>query len=129
MIVKLLKKLMILMVVSLVFYGIEIVVALLISGRLDTSLQDIMTMEGIVVTVVGLIASMKGASSGASFSGMASNVGDMTSFANLQHVRLERGGDSYQKSFLQNAIVEYGLFRFAIIVSGLLMLLGSWIFF
>ncbi len=128
-IVKLLKKLLAILTVSLMFLGIEIGVAFLISGRTDTPLQDIMTMIGIVVGAVGILASMKGASSGASISGMGSKNSDMAAFSNLQHVRLEREGDSYQKNFFQNAVVEYGLIRFSILTSGIMMVLCSWIFF
>ena len=126
---KLLKKLLFLLVVSLIFLGIEVGVAFLISGRSDTPLQDIMTMEGIVVGAVGILASMKGASSGASISGIGSENSDMAAFNSLQHVRLEREGDSYRKNFFQNAVIEFGLFRFAVMFSGLLMILCSLIFF
>jgi hypothetical protein len=124
-----LKKLLILLGVSLVFLGIEIGVAYLIFSRSETPLQDILTMEGIVVGAVGMLASMKGASSGASISGIGSKYSDMAAFNNLQHVRLEREGDSYQKNFFQNAVVEYGLIRFAIMISGLMLLFCSFIFF
>ncbi len=127
--VKLLKKLLLLLAVSFVFLGIETGVAFLIEGRSDTTLQDIMTMEGIVVGAVGMLASMKGASSGASISGIGSKHSDMAAFSNLQHVRLEREGDTYQKNFFQNAVVEYGLIRLAIIISGFMLLLCSFVFF
>lgn len=126
---KLLKKLMLLLAVSLVFLGIETVVAMLITGRYDTTLQDVMTMEGVVVAAIGMLASMKGSSSGASISGIGSKNSDMAAFANLQHVRLEREGDSYRKNFFKNGVVEFGLFRLSILISGLMMILCSWIFF
>lgn len=128
-IIKGLKKLLMLLGVSLGFLAIEAGVAYFISVSYDTSLQDVMTMEGIVVGIVGMLASMKGSSSGASYGGMASNVGDMTSLGNLQTVRLEREGDSYRKNFFKNSIVEYGLFRMALMISGLLLIFCSLIFF
>jgi hypothetical protein len=124
-----LKKLLVLLAISLVFLGIEAGIALLISYRSDNTLQDIMTMEGILVAAVGIFASMKGASSGASIGGIGSKHSDMGAFNNLQHVRLEREGDSYRKNFFKTSVVEFGLFRVALIISGLLMVLSSWIFF
>ncbi len=126
---RLLKKLLILLAVSLVFLGAETGIAFYIYARYHSSLQDVMTMMGIVVGGIGILATMKGASSGASFGGMGSNVGDMAALGNLQHVRLEREGDSYAKNFFRNGVVEYGLFRMAFLLSGLMLLLCSWIFF
>lgn len=128
-VLKLLKKLLVLLVISLVFLGIEVGIAILISYRSDTTLQDIMTIEGILVAAVGILASMKGASSGASIGGIGSKHSDMAAFNNLQHVRLEREGDSYRKNFFKTSVVEFGLFRIAAIFSGLLMVFCSWNFF
>ena len=122
------KKALFLLLLSLIYLGIGIVVAILIAKRFDNNLQDVMTCEGLLVIVVGALMSMKGNPSGVNISNFGTNSANMTSFLDNEVTSLERKNNPYNKDYFRNNVIEMAFGNLVFLIGGSLIFLFSIIF-
>ena len=118
---KLLKKILFLLIYSLIFFGIGCVVAIAISNRFNYKLQDVMSYEGLILILIGILFSMKGSPSGTNFNGIGLSNENAISFQNLEVTRQERESNTYYKDFFKNNVVELAFSNLTFILSGIIM--------
>lgn len=116
------KKAILLIVVSLIYFVIGYLAALLISNQFNYSLQTVMSYEGIILIIIGIFASMKGNPSGVDFSGIGQSNENGISFSNLETTRLERENNPYYKDYFKNNIVKFAFGNLAILLGGILII-------
>jgi len=126
---KILKKFLYLLLFSLVYVGIGYVIGILISNRFDYALQEVLSYEGLILLIIGILFSMKGNPSGSSISGVGQNNANAMSFYDLEVTRLERESNPYHKDFLKNNIVVFAFSNLSIILGGILIIASTMIFF
>jgi hypothetical protein len=114
---------------GLILMGIGIGVAILIANKSSNSLPDVMFMEGIVVLVIGILASMKGNPSGGNISRVGMNNPNLVNFMDLETTRIERETTNYYDEFRKHAIVEFGFSSITLIFGGVFLILVSILFF
>lgn len=117
-----LKKTILLLVFSLIYFVIGYLAALLISKQFNYSLQTVMSYEGIALIIIGILTSMKGNPSGVDFSGIGQNNENGISFSNLETTRLERENNPYYKDYFKNNIVQFVFGNLAILIGGILII-------
>ncbi|MEG0691849.1 MAG: hypothetical protein RR444_02080 [Oscillospiraceae bacterium] len=122
---KVLKKILFLLLFSIIILGIGYLIALIISTSAKSSMSDIMCYEGILAVIIGVFLCMKGNPSGLSISGMGQSNPQYISFQNLEVTRIEREQHPYYKDFFKNAVVEFAFSGVTIILSGIFMLIIS----
>lgn len=122
------KKALFLLLFSLIYLGIGIVAAILISNKFDYNMQDVMAYEGLIILVIGIMMSMKGNPSGASISRMGSTDANLSSYLNNEIVRQEREINPYHKAFLKNNVVEFAFSNLSFILGGIFIILFCLIF-
>lgn len=123
-----LKKLLCVVLIGFIIFGIGLVIAYWITDHYDSSLQEVVFMEGLLILIIGILASMKGNPSGSSISGIGLKNENAMSFQNLEATRLERERNPYDKNFLKNSIVEFVFSSVALMIGGA-MLMGYCILF
>jgi len=126
---KILKKFLYLLLFSLVYVGIGYVIGILISNRFDYALQEVLSYQGLILLIIGILISMKGNPSGASISGIGQNNANAMSFYDLEVTRLEREANPYHKDYLKNNIVVFAFSNLSIILGGILIIASVMIFF
>lgn len=114
---------------SLVYVGLGFGIAVLISSRSKYNLQDAMSMEGLILVIVGILMSMKGNPSGADISRAGQKDFLNTSYYNFEITRQERENKPFHKEFLNNNIVEFAFGRLTLIFGGISLLVASVVFF
>lgn len=86
-------------------------------------MQDTMTIEGIVIAVLGAMSMMEGNPSGISLQGMGSKGAQFHSQMLLETVRYEREKTDYYKNFLKHSVVQLSFGGLTIVIGGILTLL------
>ena len=120
-----LRKILFAMLYSLILFGLGFVAAILISNGFDYNLVDVLSYEGLIFIIIGILVSMKGGPSGASINAMGQSDPNAMIYRNLEVARIERENTPYHKNFLRNSIVEFGIGRIALIVSGVFILIST----
>ena len=122
------KKALFLLLFSLIYLGIGFIVAILISNKFSYNLQDVMTYEGLIIILIGILMSMKGNPSGISISRIGNNDASMTSYLNNEITRQEREINSYHKDYFKNNVVEFAFSNLAFILGGIFIITFGAIF-
>lgn len=120
-----LKRLLLILCFSLIMFIIGVLVAFLIYYFSKYRIENILFYEGIIITIIGVLMSLKGNPSGLSVGSIGQNNTAQVSFQNLEVTRLEREINPYHKNFSKNNIVTFGLINITIILSGILILILS----
>lgn len=119
------KGILLFFLYSLVFLGIGYLIAILISGNSNYSLQDVMFFEGILSIVIGLMLSMKGNPSGVSLHALGRKDAQYISNENLEASKMERTSTNYYKNFLKHSIIEFTHSSLVLVISGIFLILLS----
>lgn len=120
------RSLLFLALFSLIFLGIGYAAALMIAKRSESSLQDILFCEGLIVLILGAMMSVKGNPSGLSLWSLGRS-SQYSAYVNLEVTRMERESTGYFKNFLKHSVVEFAFSNVTIIVSGLLIIAASFL--
>lgn len=107
---------------SIILFGIGLLIALLISSKSGQKLYDILTYEGLLIIIIGILLAMKGNPSGINISGIGSENAQGISYHNLEVTRAERENQPYHKNFLKSNILQFKYYHIALLVSGLMMI-------
>ena len=119
---KIINRLLILLLFSLILYGIGILAGGLIANNTNKKMYDILTYEGVLLIVIGIFMSMKGSPSGTNFNGIGSENAQGISYLNLEATRLERETKPYHKEYFKNNILHFSFYNIVFILSGLLLI-------
>lgn len=112
------KKVLLMLVFSVLFLGIGYLAALFISNRNGYFVQDVLFFEGLIVLIIGVILSMGKGS--VNFWGLS-----RTNLAQIEIDRMERKSPGYNEDFLKHSAVKFAYSSLTIIFSGLLLVLLS----
>lgn len=119
------RKIIISLIISVIFAIIGYIIAIPISNYFHDSIKDVMFLEGLAVTIIGLIASVQGNPSGINLMRLGDKTGEWSDHANLETTRRERESTNYFKNFTKHSIVNFTLNRLTIVLAGILMILFS----
>jgi ABC-type multidrug transport system fused ATPase/permease subunit len=126
---KILKKILFLLLFSILYLAIGYVAAILISNQFHYKLQDVMFMVGFLLFIIGILMSMKGNPSGTSFSGIGQKNVNAISNLDLEITRMEREIKPYHKDYYKNNVVEFAFDNLTFLLGGVLIIISSIIFF
>lgn len=121
---KILKRLVIILVFSLILLGVGYIIALLISNQFGYNLPDVIFYEGLIVTIIGLLLTMKGNAAGLSFGGNGPSYINSLSYIFLETTKPEGEDISYHKEIFNNT-VRFGLSNFTFLLGGIFLILFS----
>lgn len=123
------KKILFLLIFSILYLAIGYVAAILISNHFHYKLQDVLFLVGFLLFLLGILMSMKGNPSGTSFSGIGQKNVTAISNLDLEVTRMEREINPYHKDFYKNNIVEFAFSNLTVLFGGVLLITSSIIFF
>lgn len=121
----LLKQSLLILCFSLIIFLIGLLISFLICYFKNCKLENILFYEGIIVTIIGVLMSLRGNPSGSNIGSIGQNNATQVSFENLEVTRLEREMNPYHKGFRKNNIVTLGVINITIILSGIFLLISS----
>ncbi|NLZ82863.1 MAG: hypothetical protein GX915_04270 [Clostridiales bacterium] len=122
-----LKKLLKLIIFSTIYLVLGYVIALIISRNNNKEVTDILTYEGVILLLIGILTSMKGNPSGISISGIGRQDHSIHSYIDNEITRQERENRPYHKGFSKNNITEFAFANVTFILGGILILILSYI--
>jgi hypothetical protein len=111
------KKLLVVLVYSIIIFGAGSLIGLLIANRLHTSLQETLGMEAILFVVIGIMLSMKG-NPFTSIRGMGEQSVNAITMGQLETASTENRITEYNKNFLKHHISEFHVLNLGLIVGG-----------
>ena len=114
-------KLLFILLYSIILLAVGLLIGVIITKTSDQKLYDILTYEGLLLAVIGIIMSMKGSPSGTNGDDNAQDISNPHSEA----TRIQRMMNRYRKNFYQKRINHFTFYSLVLIVSGLLMLAAS----
>ena len=106
---------------GLLLAGAGVGIGLLIAGRYNYAVQDVMFMEGVALVILGLLLSMKGNPSGVGVSSWGMQNSNAVNYVNLDVTVSERKITNYYNKFRKHAIVEFAFGRVALILGGIIL--------
>ncbi len=116
-----LRKVALHAVFGLLLALVGMVVGLLIAGHYEQNVQNVMFVEGVILVIVGIMASMKGNPSIAGLKGLDVRDATVVNRMNLETTVMERDITNYYKNFRKQAVVEYGFGRMTLIFGGVIL--------
>ncbi|MBE5966425.1 MAG: hypothetical protein E7255_05590 [Lachnospiraceae bacterium] len=119
---RILKKFLLVLLFGFCYLGIGYAAGLLISRQFNCRIEDVMTYEGILLTFLGILSSMRGNPSGMNINGIGQDNANMISYLSNEVTRQERERNPYNKDFHRNNIVSFVFGGLTLIVGGLLLL-------
>lgn len=128
-VIKVLRKTSIIILSSLVIFGIGYGISVAIATQFGYALQDVLSYGGIILLILGVLMSMKGSPNGMSISRIGSNDENLSSYLNNEITSQDRQSNPYYKNYFKNNIVTVSLSNLTFIISGVLLLLCTVIFF
>jgi hypothetical protein len=123
-----LRKASIMSIIGLVFAGVGMGVAWFIAEQTEYKLQDVAFVEGVIVIVIGLLASMKGNPSGLGLSSWGAKSSPQINFWNLEATVQERESTDYYNNFRNHSVVEFLFGRVTFILGGIFLVAISILF-
>lgn len=120
---KLIKKILLLLLFSLVYMGIGFIVAILISNRFDYNLQDVMTYEGFILILIGIALSMKGNPSGMNLNGIGQSDDNALSYLNYEVTRQDRESNPNYKDYFKSNVVVFAFSNLTFILGGIFIII------
>ncbi|HWT27176.1 MAG TPA: hypothetical protein VN131_04490 [Mobilitalea sp.] len=126
---KSIKKMLLLLFYSLILFGLGYALALFISYRFNYTMQDVLSYEGIIILIIGVLMSMKGNPSGVSMRGIGQNNVNAVTYDNLETTRIERDITDYHKNFMKHSVVEFAFSNITVILGGIFIILFTLLFY
>lgn len=120
------QKITISVLIGGIFVICGYVIAIPISKYMQDSIQDVMFLEGLAVTVIGLMATIQGDPIGISLMGLGDKAGGIHENINLETTMKERSSTDYIKNFTKQAIVDFTPNRLTVVLGGILTMLFAW---
>jgi ABC-type multidrug transport system fused ATPase/permease subunit len=126
---RILRKILFLLIFSILYLAIGYVAAILISNHFHYKLQDVLFIVGFLLFLLGILMSMKGNPSGTSFSGIGQKNVNAISNLDLEVTRMEREINPYHKDYYKNNVVEFAFGNLTFLLGGVLIITSSILFF
>lgn len=122
-------RILLLMLFGLLYFAIAYGIGVFLSQKLGYPLENVLTYEGIILTFVGILASMKGRPSGINLNNVGRENASITAYLNNEITRQEREMHPYHKDFYKNNIVKFAFGNLTFIIGGLLLLAFVFIYY
>ncbi len=119
------QKIILSFLYSLIYLAIGLLLAFLIFYIKDFHLVDILSVEGIILVLIGLLMTLKGNPSGINISNIGSENSAQTSFVDNEITAVDRNSRPYQNGFFKNNIVEFGFGNITILLGGVWLVLAA----
>ncbi|ROR29212.1 hypothetical protein EDD66_103148 [Mobilisporobacter senegalensis] len=123
-----LKKILTLVILSLIFSIIIYVIAIFISKQFNYNIQDILFGGGLILIIIGGLMSIHGNPSGASLWGLGQSNAQYTSFLNLEAKKEENKIEDTRSHLLKNSIKKSRHINIIFIISGLFLIIYNQFF-
>jgi len=115
------RKMLFLVLCSVIYAGLGLLAAILISNNYSYLLQDVLFIEGIILIIVGAAVSLKGNPSALSLHGLGQKT-NFATYVNHEQAREESKSADYHKKFPGNSLVKLIFSNLTFIGSGLLLI-------
>lgn len=122
-------RIILLILCGLLYSAIAYSLGVFLSHKFGYSIDNVLTYEGIILTLIGIFASMKGHPSGINLNHIGRESASITAYLNNEITRQEREMNPYHKDFYKNNIVKLAFGNLTFIVGGLLILAFVLIFY
>lgn len=122
---KIIKKITISLVLSIIFVAIGYLIAFLISNYYHTNFKNVMFLEGLATTLITVLFSIQGNPSGINLHGLGQETPQYSAYANLETTRMERESTNYFKNFKNHSVVKLTFNSLTIVFGGILIILFS----
>ncbi|WP_234123580.1 hypothetical protein [Clostridium hydrogenum] len=119
---KMVKRIFILLIMSIIFLIIGYLIATFISNCVDDSIKDVMLLEGIATVLITLACITKGDSLNLNIEGLG--VGDKT-HATLEAIKQERDLKWNFSNLKNNSTIKLAFNSLSILLGGIFMILFS----
>ena len=113
------------LIISIVVLAIGLLIALPISKYAHASYNDVVFIEGIIITVFSLYFSIQGNPSGLNLQGLGSENAQCTAYSNIETTRRERNFTDYFKNFEKHSVLNLTFRKLAIVFGGILLITSS----
>ncbi|NLK27651.1 MAG: hypothetical protein GX306_04820 [Clostridiales bacterium] len=117
-----LEKVILLLLFGIIYLGIGYLVGIFLSHQFNYKLENVLTYEGVILLIIGILASMKGRPSGINLNGFGQSNANINSYLNNEILRQEREMDPYHKNFHKNNIVKFAFGNLTFIIGGIFIL-------
>lgn len=124
---KLFKKSLLTILYSIITLGAGLIVAFILSAQINFSVENLLFYEGLTLIIIGAMASMKGNPSGINTQGAGQQGNQFIQRENLEVTQEERRATNYHQNFLKHSVTDFAFSTIAIIMSGILMLIVSYL--
>jgi hypothetical protein len=114
---------------GLIVMGLGLLAGNLIAYHFGYKLQDTLFITGMVLTILGIFASMKGNPTSINISGMGMKNINALNYRELETVRLERERTNYYHNFVKHAVVKFAVSGLTIILGGIFTVFVSILFY
>jgi hypothetical protein len=122
---------MLILLVSLIVFGLGFAAAILISSKSDYVMQNVFFFEGVVLTLLGIVLFMKGNSFAIDFRGVGQKTAQHITYQSLEARRIsekiDKDGGRYYKNIAGNADIRIESVNFILLISGIAMAVYSMI--
>lgn len=111
--------------ISVVMVTLAYIIGLVISNNSQYILKDVLFVEGIILTFIGLFSMMSGNPSGVNLTGLGNQNGQYFSNINLEVTKIERQSTNFFKNFKMHSVFELAKSSVTVVVSGVCIILLS----
>lgn len=120
-------KAIVAMGVSFIVMVFGIFIGMLITRKYDYRFQDVLLIEGILVTIVGFFSITGGNASGINLAAMGQQSSQYASYQNLKVLEKERNLTKYHKNFTKHSIIRVTFNGLTIPLGGILIVIISYL--
>lgn len=114
---------------GVIIMGLGLLAGNLLAYHFGYKLQDTIFITGIILTILGIFASMKGNPTTINMSGMGMKNINAINYRELETVRLERDRTNYYQNFVKHAVVKFAVSGLTIILGGVFIMIVSIMFY
>lgn len=123
------QKVLVLLLCSLVVFGIGVGIAFLISNNTNFYFQDATFIGGVATIVIGLLLSKLGGSSSINMHGMSTDSAQFVSRQNLDAKQAEQTAAGIDKNINRDALFSFNAVNISVLSAGAMMVVcGLFIF-
>ncbi|SHI20867.1 hypothetical protein SAMN02745941_02663 [Clostridium intestinale DSM 6191] len=112
---------------AFILMTIGILVAMGISSKYPYRIQDVLLIEGLIVTVIGFFLIMGGNSSGLDMTSLGSQGSQYSSYMNLRTTEKERSTTKFYENFTKQGIISTTFNGLTIPLGGILIVVISYL--
>jgi hypothetical protein len=123
---KIVKRIFLLLIFSLIMWGIGCIIGLFISNQFYYKLKDVFITEGLIFVIIGILLSMNGSHYGLNLNGAGQSNENAVLYQHLETLRLEqeieRKSGEYFNNYYRRNLLRIALSNFTFIISGIILM-------